>query len=101
MKIRLLFLVLFLFAGMFGVNAQIKTHQKIQHHRVKSGIKNGEITKGEKKVLQYRRKEIRQDAKLAKSDGKVTRPERKMIRNEQKRNSKLIYKTKHNNRDRK
>lgn len=101
MKTGILLLAIFLFAGMYGVNAQIRVHQKIQHHRVKDGIKSGEITKGEKKVIQYRKKDVRQDAKLAKSDGKITKPERKIIRNEQQKNSKLIYRTKHNDRKRK
>lgn len=101
MKTRILFLALFLFAGMYGVNAQIKTHQKVQEHRIKSGVKSGEITKGELKTLKYQHKEVKKDERLAKSDGKVTKPERKMIKNEQKRNSKRIYRSKHNNRERK
>ncbi len=94
-----LFLALFLFAGYYGVNAQaIKAHQKVERHRIHNGVKSGEVTKGEQKVLNSRMHDVRQDAKMAKSDGKVTKTERKMIAKEQKRNSKMIYKAKHNNR---
>lgn len=100
----LLFLAMFLFAGIYGASAQQKAvvkqpivaHQKVQNHRVKEGVKSGEITKGEHKVLAHRKHEIKKDVKLAKADGKVTQPEKKMIRNEQKKNSRLIHKTKHN-----
>lgn len=99
-KIFLFFAMLF-FAGAYGANAQIKAHQKVQRHRIHTGVKSGEVTKKEQKVLNYRMHEVRQDAKLAKSDGKVTKPERKMIKKEQRKNSKLIHKAKHNKRDKK
>ena len=100
-KFFFLMLTLFLSGAALTVNAQIKEHQKVQEHRIKNGVKSGELTKGETKVLQHREREVRQDKKLAKSDGKITKPERKMIRKEQKRNSKLIHKAKHNNKTRK
>lgn len=94
-------LALFLFAGYYGANAQvIKAHQKVEHHRIHNGVKSGEVTKGEQKVLNHRMHDVKQDAKLAKSDGKITKPERKMIAKEQKKNSKMIYKARHNNRKR-
>lgn len=99
-KIFLFFAMLF-FAGIFGATAQVKKHQKIQHHRIHTGVKSGEVTKKEQKVLNYRLHEVKQDAKLAKADGKVTRPEKRMIQKEQKRNSKLIYRAKHNKRNKK
>lgn len=98
MKTRiLLFAAMMFVAGIYDASAQIKTHQKVQRHRIHSGVKSGAVTPKEQKVLNYRMHDVKQDAKLAKSDGKVTKPERKMIRKEQKKNSKLIYKTKHNN----
>lgn len=94
----LLFLTMLFFAGMTNVNAQAKVHQKVQRHRIHQGVKSGEVTKGEQKVLNHRERETKQDIKLAKADGKVTKPERKIIAHEQKKNSKMIYKAKHNNR---
>lgn len=103
MKTKMLILVIFLFAGMYSANAQnVRVHQKVQKHRIKDGVKDGAITKGEMKVLKHERKDVRLDAKILKmNDGKLSHPERRYIRHEQMKNSRHIYRSKHNNRDRK
>lgn len=101
MKAKLLVMAsVFLIAGSINANAQIIKHQKNQVHRVKNGVKSGEITKGELKVIKHEQKDFRQDVHMAASDGNITPHEKKFIRKEQHQNSRLIYRTKHNNRTR-
>jgi len=86
--------------GVNTANAQIKHRSQAQKHRIKQGVKSGELTKAETANLIHDRKEIHQDVKLAKSDGKVTPGEKKIIRKEVNHESQEIYRKKHNNRDR-
>ncbi len=83
-----------------SANAQLRKHSQHQKHRIRQGVKSGELTKKETKNLIEERKEIHQDVKLAKSDGKITPNERKIIRKEKRQQSHAIYRKKHNNRDR-
>ena len=78
----------------------IKQHGKNQHHRIKQGVKSGELTRRETRNLAKDQREIRGEVKDAKSDGNVTRHERKEIRKDQKQESRKIYRKKHNRRDR-
>ncbi|MEO5646871.1 MAG: hypothetical protein ABIQ56_00835 [Chitinophagaceae bacterium] len=83
-----------------SVNAQVKNHAQNQHQRIKSGVKNGELTRLEAKNLINDQKDIRQDIKLAGADGDITRQEKKIITKEQAKASREIYVKKHNRRDR-
>ena len=97
------FLIIALFALLFGVanaDAQVRQRAIKQHHRIKQGVKSGELTRAEALNLRKNQKDLRQDARLAKSDGKVTRNERKILRKEQRKDSRKIYRKKHNNRER-
>jgi len=86
--------------GINSVNAQIKQRSQVQKHRIRQGVRTGELTRAETANLVHGKKEIRQDIRLAKSDGKITPGERMIIRNEQKNESRKIYRKKHNNRNR-
>ncbi len=81
-------------------DAQVKQHAKNEHHRIKQGVKSGELTKKETKNLVHGQKEIHQDVKAAKADGVVTKDERKDIRQDQRQESRKIFRKKHNKRDR-
>lgn len=81
-------------------DAQVKQHAKNEHHRIKQGVKSGELTKKETKNLVHGQKEIHQDVKAAKADGVVTKAERKDIRQDQRQESRKIFRKKHNKRDR-
>lgn len=78
------------------VTPTINKAQKKQQIRIHQGIKNGELTRGEARKLEYQQKAIQRDKQIAKADGVVTPFERKHIRNEQNRASKNIYRKKHN-----
>ena len=83
-----------------SANAQFKKRSQNQKHRIRQGVRSGEITKKETKNLIEERKEIHRDVKLAKADGKITLNERKIIRKEQRKQRQAIYRKKHNKRDR-
>ena len=96
----LLVAALALGAGVSSADAQIKHRVQNQHQRIRQGVKSGELTRREAKDLREDHKELRQDVKLAKSDGKITRGERKIIKQEEKKESREIYRKKHNRRER-
>ena len=80
--------------------AQEAPNAATRHHRIKQGVKSGELTKAEAADLRRDEKDIRQDIKDAKKDGKITRKERKQMRHDQKHLNREIFRKKHNNRER-
>jgi hypothetical protein len=78
----------------------VKERQKIQHHRIKEGVKSGELTKKETAKLKTEEKEIKAEKQMAKADGKVTKEERAKLRHDQNKASKDIHKMKHNDKKR-
>ncbi len=58
---------------------QVKHRAQNQKHRIKQGVKSGELTKKETKNIIGDEKEIRQYVKLAKADGNVTTTEKKLF----------------------
>jgi hypothetical protein len=82
--------------GVSGADAQIRHRVQTQHQRIRQGVKSGELTKPEAKNLRENQKDLHQDVKLAKSDGKITRGERKIIRKDENKDSREIYRKKHN-----
>lgn len=97
----LLTLAIILGLGINATNAQIKHRSVNQHHRINQGVKSGELTKTEAHHLRKDERDVHHDVKTAKSDGKVTRTERKNIKKEERKNSREIYRKKHNLRERK
>lgn len=79
---------------------RITKRQIRQQHRIKQGVKSGELTKPEARHLEARERKIQADKKAAKADGVVTAKERAKIKREQNRASRAIYRKKHNARTR-
>ncbi len=103
MKIKLFVAGLFLTALAFTsvAEAQTKTpvlnyRERSQERRINHGVKNGELTKSETHNLRKDERTISNEKQLAKSDGVVTHGERKMIRHQENRDSRAIYRKKHN-----
>ncbi len=93
--------------GLFGVLTSYgqvtpvaDKRQSNQKHRVKKGVKSGEITKREAKSIKHSTKNAKRYETKAKSDGKVTWIERARLQHKENKSSRKIYRTKHNNRDR-
>ncbi|MEP6712252.1 MAG: hypothetical protein ABJA37_07550 [Ferruginibacter sp.] len=80
-----------------AVNAQTV---KNEHHRIRQGVRSGELTRHETKTLVHQQKDIHQDKKEAKADGVVTGAEKREIKQDKRQASRSIYRKKHNNRDR-
>lgn len=84
-----------------SANAQVKPRVKNQKERIHQGVKSGSLTKSEAKNLKEDHKDLHQDVKLAKADGKISKGERKIIRKDENKDSREIYRKKHNARIRK
>lgn len=85
----------------FGqITPRADKRQKVQKHRIKSGLKSGEITRREAKSIKHSYKSAKRYEKRAKSDGKVTWKERARLQHKMNKTSRKVYRTKHNNRDR-
>lgn len=75
---------------------KIKDRQDKQNERIKTGVKNGSLTKNEAKDLRQQAKEIKQFRKEAKADGGgLSKREKKKIRKMQHRLSNDIKEEKH------
>jgi len=74
-----------------------KKRLKIQHKRIKQGVKNGTITKDQQQQLATEGKAINQERKadLAKDGGKLTKDDRHTLEKEEDARSKEIYQDKH------
>ncbi|MFK8007084.1 MAG: hypothetical protein AB8H03_11955 [Saprospiraceae bacterium] len=103
MKIKLIIIGIFLVGFIFPTQAQttkknvVKTQVK-QQERIKDGIKNGALTKGEIIRLQKQQASIQRTKRKAAVDGVVTRKEKAIIKTKQKKASKNITRKTHNNR---
>lgn len=67
-----------------------------QQKRIDQGVASGQLTAKETNRLDKREAKLAADEASAKADGKVTRAERHKLQLEANRDSKAIYKLKHN-----
>ncbi len=96
MKIKFFLLATVLAITGIQVNAQAVKREVEQHRRIKQGVRSGELTPSEARNLRRDQKAIHQEVKAAKADGVVTPEEKKDIRQDQNRESRKIYRKKHN-----
>jgi hypothetical protein len=77
--------------------AQRKRHQQ---KRIGEGVENGELTSKETKNLEKGESKINKEEKTMRSEdnGKLTKADRRKINRQQNRESKKIYRDKHNKR---
>ena len=73
----------------------IDKRQANQEKRIEQGVKSGELTKKEAGRLEKRESKLQADKEKAQADGKVTKQERKQLQHEASRDSKAIYRQKH------
>ena len=99
MKLKLLAATVIMLA--LGLNtAEAQTRQRVQRHRIRQGVRSGELTRAETRNLAIHKRGTRRDIRRAKSDGVITRRERKELRRDRRHNSRAIYRKKHNRRNR-
>ena len=73
----------------------IDKRQANQEKRIEQGVKSGELTKKEAARLEKREAKLQADKEKAAADGKVTKKERRQLQHEANRDSKAIYRQKH------
>ena len=73
----------------------IDKRQANQEKRIQQGVKSGELNKKEAARLEKREAKLQSDKEKAQADGKVTKKERKQLNHEANRDSKAIYRQKH------
>jgi hypothetical protein len=73
----------------------IDKRQANQERRIEQGVKSGELTKKEAARLEKREAKLQADKEKATADGKVTKKERQQLNREADRDSKAIYRQKH------
>lgn len=71
-----------------------------QQRRINRGVRNGSLTAREARHLERRETKIRRDEAKAKADGTVTARERARLNRELSRDSRHIYRQKHDRRRR-
>jgi len=74
--------------------------QGVQQERISEGIKSGELTRREARLLKREQMKIQIEKKLAQSDGQVTPREKRFLRREQNRASRHIARQKHDRQSR-
>lgn len=74
-----------------GVNQR----QHNQQHRIKQGVRSGELTREEARTLAREQRTIRQEERQYKADGVLTRDERKDLHRDLNQASRSIYNEKH------
>ncbi len=79
----------------------IDKQQANQERRIQQGVNSGELNKREANRLEKREGKLEADKQKAKADGVVTRKERAKLQREAKRDSKAIYRQKHDAQKRK
>lgn len=77
-----------------------RKRQHDQQHRIRQGVRSGELTRGEVRSIGGEQRDVNQEIRESKADGIVTHAERRDIRQEQNQASRQIYRKKHNRRDR-
>ena len=67
-----------------------------QQKRIDQGVATGQLTASETNNLDKRQAKLVANETAAKADGKVTKAERRKLNHQANRNSRVIYKKKHN-----
>lgn len=75
---------------------KIRERIEEQQKRIDQGIASGSLTRQEADIVQDNLNRIRESEARMKADGKLTPRERKRLEHMLDRNSKMIYKEKHN-----
>ncbi len=98
MKTKILFAAIIMALAVSSAEAQTVVRQRVQHKRIRQGVRSGELTPAEATNLRHGQREIRREKKAARADGVVTPGERREIRKDQRKESRKIFRKKHNNR---
>ena len=76
---------------------QIDRREQIQENRIRAGVRSGEITRHEYRVLEAEQSRIRELERRARADGHIDSRERAQITQAQNAASRHIYRESHDN----
>ena len=79
-------------------NHNIRQRQVNQQRRINQGVKSGQLTRHEARTLMRQHRAINRETRAmrAQNNGRLTRQDRKTIHRQQNRESRRIYRKKHN-----
>ncbi len=75
---------------------EVKNREENQQDRVAQGVKSGQLTAGETARLEKGEAKIENNRQKALADGTMTRKEKRKLNHEENKESKKIYRAKHN-----
>lgn len=78
-----------------GLLLTVQTVQAHPNHRIKRGVRSGQLTPREAKMLRVQKAHVRTLKVMARSDGRVTPRERTIINRSQRNLNRNIYRQKH------
>ena len=81
----------------FGLGAADTFAQRNDRQRIRRGVRSGEITRDEARVLRERQRQNRTERRGYRSDGTVTRAERREIRRDERQHDRQIRRARRNN----
>lgn len=84
----------------FAGTPRIDAREARQHARIHQGVRSGRLTRGEAMRLRAGQRHVHRMERRAKADGRVTMRERARIGRAQDRQSRAIWRLKHNGRSR-
>ncbi len=77
---------------------EVQNREERQQDRIDQGIQSGQLTSKESANLEKREDKLEADRQAALADGKITPKERRKLNHEENRDSRKIYRKKHNKR---
>lgn len=77
---------------------RIEARERLQYLRYRQGVRKGDLTRHEARILRRGERRIRFHEALAKADGRVTFTERRRLNRELDRESRRIHRLRHNHR---
>ena len=89
--------------GLAGANTdtnRIHRREVAQQSRIRAGVRQGQLTRGERLRLRHGQQHIRRMSLRANRDGHMSRAERRHIERAQNQQSRRIYRLRHNRRER-
>ena len=76
--------------------AQVEHRANNQQKRISHGVKTGQLTPKEIAHLEHREAKLNSDIAKAEADGKITKKEQSKLNQEENKDSRKIYRNKHN-----
>jgi hypothetical protein len=97
MKKALLLGVIALLLGVSSETFAQGRNNRSDRERVRRGVRSGQITRDEARILRQRQRQNRAERRIYRSDGTLTREERREIRRDERQHDRQIRRARRNN----